>query len=255
MGCAILASTARLVVRYLRERTFPLEEYLILFATICFITETALAYSFIPSMYLIDAATLQLPVLRHIILSVKDSPAYELQRALFDTNTKPVNAYFVLGWLVIFSVKASVLSLFHGMLRDATKLLVIWFWITVAFTASSALIAVLEAFVLCTQFGAGPMRCFIEDSYTVSIQSGVVAQLLDIATNFMGTLYSPFHGVVLHCANYNLSYFDSSSDDAYVQITSAAQTSIGLCHLSIGSVHSHRHHPYGWRIILEHFWE
>ncbi|CAI6339580.1 unnamed protein product [Periconia digitata] len=184
-ACAILASTARLLVRHLRERTFCLDEYFMLLSAICFIIETGLVYSSISPIYLIDAVTLQLPVLSYTMRPTEGSPTHDLREEFLQSNHRTVGAYFVFGWLAIFAVKASFLSLFHKMLRNVNKKLMIWFWVTVVLTVISVMAVVLETFELCSKFGAGPVQCFFEDGFTFSIHSTVVVQLLDIITDLM----------------------------------------------------------------------
>ncbi|PVI05709.1 hypothetical protein DM02DRAFT_668070 [Periconia macrospinosa] len=184
-SCAILASAARLFVRYLRERTFLLEEYLILLATICFVVEAGLTYSFIPSIYLIDATTFQRPVLKHIAQSADGTSGRDLQERFMSIGAGTVNAYFLFGWLAIFSIKASFLSLFYRMLRNVNKKLMTWFWTTVGFTIISAGAVLLESFQLCSHFGEGPVQCFLTTRHTFTIHSGLVVQSLDIITDLM----------------------------------------------------------------------
>ncbi|KAF1955250.1 hypothetical protein CC80DRAFT_447609 [Byssothecium circinans] len=184
-ACAVLAATTRLLIRYLRERTLFLEDYLILFATICLICETGLVYSFIKTMYLIDATTLRLPVLGHLARAKEGSPAHGLFTDFLKTGPQVMNAYLTFGWFAVFAVKASFLALFYKMLRNVSKNLMTWFWITVTLTAMSAIIVVLEDFIICPQFGAGPAQCFVKNGYTFSISSGVVVQSLDIITDLM----------------------------------------------------------------------
>ncbi|KAF2638190.1 hypothetical protein P280DRAFT_431316 [Massarina eburnea CBS 473.64] len=181
--CAVFAATARLLIRYRRERTCFLEDYLILFATTCLICETGLMHSFIKPMYLIDAATFRLPVLSFLVRST-DSTHSRFGDVLAPLS-KVLSSYITFGLLAIFAVKASFLALFYKLLRNVSAKLMAWFWATVAATGMSAFVVVLEGFMICPQFGVGPMQCFVKNGYTISVGSGVVIQSLDIVTDLM----------------------------------------------------------------------
>lgn len=144
---AIAASVFRLVFRLRSEDSLKLEDYLVLFATICLIVETGLVYSFSRRLYVIDAATTHLSVLAY----VANDPGYANQ--LLETGSTLV-AYFTLGWVAIFAIKFSFLTLFYRMLRNVNQKLRAYFWCTVAMTAISGVIIILENFILCPKFGA-----------------------------------------------------------------------------------------------------
>jgi hypothetical protein len=149
---AIIASTSRLLFRYRHEDALRLEDYLVLFATTLLVVETGLVYSFTSRLYIIDAATTHLSVLSYV---VKEP---ELAELLLETGATLV-AYFTLGWAAIFAIKFSFLALFYRMLRNVSRKLMIYFWITVAATAISGVVIILESFILCPRFGADAGMC------------------------------------------------------------------------------------------------
>ncbi|KAF2677066.1 hypothetical protein K458DRAFT_492097 [Lentithecium fluviatile CBS 122367] len=175
---AIIASGSRLLFRWRNEDPLRLEDYLVLFATICLVVETGLVYSFTHRLYVIDAATTHLSVLSYV---AKDPV---LAQQLLETGSTLV-AYFSLGWTAIFAIKSSFLALFYRMLRNVCGKLTAYFWCTVAATAISFVVIILESFILCPKFGADAAQCFMKDNYTFSISSGVVVQVLDIVTDLM----------------------------------------------------------------------
>jgi hypothetical protein len=144
---AIVASACRQLFRYRHEDSLRLEDYLVLLATALLIVETGLVYSFSHRLYVIDAATTHLPVLSYV---VKDP---EFAQQLLETGATLV-AYFTLGWAAIFAIKFSFLALFYRMLRNVSRKLRTYFWITVAATGVSGVVIILESFILCPKFGA-----------------------------------------------------------------------------------------------------
>lgn len=192
---AVLASTARLLFRYRSEHHLALEDWLVLFATICLVAETGLVYAFSRMVYFIDGATLNLPVLAFI---GKDAA---LTKELLTAGPSTLVAYFTLGWITIFSIKYSFLALFYKMLRNVSRNLLAYFWCTVAATGMACVVVILESFILCPHFGAdagecdrrgerseangGAAQCFLKNNYTFSISTGVVVQALDIVTDLM----------------------------------------------------------------------
>ena len=165
--------------RYRSAQTLNLEDYFILFATTCLTAEMALLLSYTDAMYRIDGATLNINVLKFLIGD------RELSKELISSGPSTLVAYMTLGWLAIFSVKVSFLALFYEMCRNVSLKLTAHFWVTVAATILSSIVVILESFILCPQFGADATRCFLNNNYTFSISSGVVAQSLDIATDLM----------------------------------------------------------------------
>ena len=149
---AIVASVFRLSFRCRSEELLKLEDYLVVFATLCLIIETGLVYSFNHRLYVIDAATTHLSVLAY----VANDPAYANQ--LLQTGATLV-AYFSLGWGAIFAIKFSFLTLFYRMLRNVNRKLMAYFWCTVAATAISGIVIILENFILCPKFGADAGTC------------------------------------------------------------------------------------------------
>ncbi|KAF1966592.1 hypothetical protein BU23DRAFT_603379 [Bimuria novae-zelandiae CBS 107.79] len=176
---AVLASTARMGCRYRSAQSLNLEDYFILFATTCLITEMGLLLSFTDTIYRIDGATLNVHVLKYFI----GDP--ELKILLLNGDSSSLMAYLTFGWLAIFAVKFSFLALFHKMCRNVSRKLTAYFWVTVAATVTSGIVVILEGFILCPRFGADATRCFLENHYTFSISSGVVVQSLDIVTDLM----------------------------------------------------------------------
>lgn len=138
-----------------------------------------LVLSFTETMYLIDSATLNISVLKHLT----SDP--EMSKEVFNGGPSILVAYLTLGWLAIFAVKCSFLALFHKMCRNVSRKLTAYFWVTVAATATSCIVVILESFILCPRFGADAAQCFLENQYTFSISSGVVVQSLDIVTDLM----------------------------------------------------------------------
>ncbi|KAF2450913.1 hypothetical protein P171DRAFT_403690 [Karstenula rhodostoma CBS 690.94] len=176
---AILASIARLFFRYRSAQTLNLEDYFILVATTCLATEMGLLLSFTDTIYRIDGATLNVSVLKYLTSDPK------LSKELFNSRPSILIAYLTVGWLAIFAVKCSFLSLFHKMCRNVSRKLTAYFWVTVAATGTSCIVVILESFILCPRFGADATQCFLENQYTFSISSGVVVQSLDIVTDLM----------------------------------------------------------------------
>lgn len=144
---AIVASVSRLCFAYRSQDSLKLEDYLVLFATICLIAETGLVYSFSKRLYVIDAATTHLSVLAY----VANNPSYTNQ--LLQTGVTLVS-YLTLGWVAIFAIKFSFLTLFYRMLRNVNRKLMVYFWCTVGATAVSGVVIILENFILCPKFGA-----------------------------------------------------------------------------------------------------
>jgi hypothetical protein len=149
---ATVASASRLWLRYRDEDLIRPEDYLVLFATICLLIETGLVYSFSRRLFVIDAATTHLSVLAYV---AKD-PGYASQ--LLQTGSTLV-AYLTLGWVAIFAIKFSFLTLFYRMLRNVNRKLMAYFWCTVAATAISGVVIILENFILCPKFGADAGTC------------------------------------------------------------------------------------------------
>ena len=125
-----------------------MEDWLVLFATVCLIAETGCVYHFGPMLYLIDAATL-------------DKMVYEWARSdssrwQYLSNVGPawLDAYLTLAWVAVFSVKFSFLTLFHRMVRNVKKSLTRYYWITVIATAIAGMIVIAESFFSCPHFGA-----------------------------------------------------------------------------------------------------
>lgn len=178
-ACAVLASTARLLFRYRGEHKFYMDDWFVLFATVCLIAETGLLYSFVDMLYFIEAAMTEVTVIAHIARNP------ELTAELLNMGPSTLVAYVTLGWTSIFVIKLSFLALFHRLLRNVSRKLTAYFWCTVVATSLSGVVVIIESFIVCPQIGSNSAQCFIKNNYTFSISSGIVAQLLDIVTDLL----------------------------------------------------------------------
>lgn len=199
MACfAVLASISRLVFRLRQDRKLLLDDWLILFGTVCLIAETGCVYDFAPTMYLIDAAIMKKDVYDWISL---DKTRFQ---ALAAVGPAWVDASLTLAWVTVFSVKFSFLTLFHRMILNVRRALTIYYWITVVATAVAGIVVILESFILCPHFGAASgksttrknlhilmkipsAQCFLQNNYTFGLGTGIICQCLDIATDLMST--------------------------------------------------------------------
>jgi hypothetical protein len=143
-----VASISRLALRFQQERRLLLEDWLIILATVCLIAETGCVYHFSPTLYLIDAATID-PLVNEWIMS--DSSRW---RSLASLGPAWLDAYLTLAWFSVFSIKFSFLALFHRMIRGVKKSLTRYYWVTVTATAIAGIVVVLESFILCPHFGS-----------------------------------------------------------------------------------------------------
>lgn len=129
-----------------------LEDYFVLFATTCLVAESALILAFVDTIYTIDGATLELPVLRYVVHDT------ELSKKFLESGSSIFIAYNTLGWVSIFAIKFSFLALFYKICSNVSRKLTAFFWVTVAATGMCGAIVILEGFILCPRFGAGASR-------------------------------------------------------------------------------------------------
>lgn len=151
---AILASIVRLQFRVRNDHKLLLDDWLVLFATVCLVTETGLIYHFSKVLYLSDALNTKLAV--YLWIWEDESLLEELSSA----KLAYMIAYFAFGWVTIFAVKYSFLALFFPMVTKVKTRLIIWYWVTVAATTVAGIFITLDAFVVCPRFGADDSMCF-----------------------------------------------------------------------------------------------
>ncbi|KAF2788172.1 hypothetical protein K505DRAFT_379079 [Melanomma pulvis-pyrius CBS 109.77] len=177
---AVLASIVRLQFRVRNDRRLLLDDWLVLFATVCLVTETGLVFHFSNVLYLSDALNTQLAVYLWIW---KDEA---LLNELFGVKLAYMIAYFAFGWVTIFAVKYSFLALFYPMVTKVKTRLRIWYWVTVAATTIAGIFITLDAFVVCPRFGADDNhKCTTESDYHAMLGAGIVVQVLDIVSDLM----------------------------------------------------------------------
>jgi hypothetical protein len=111
------------------------------------LVETGLVCSVPRRLYAIDAATTHLSVLAYVM----NDPSYA-QR--LSQTTSVLVAIFTVDWLAIFAIKFSFLALFYRMLRNVDRWLRVYFWFSVAMTAISGVVIILENLIICSKFGA-----------------------------------------------------------------------------------------------------
>ncbi|KAF2475931.1 uncharacterized protein BDR25DRAFT_212315, partial [Lindgomyces ingoldianus] len=182
LAIACVFSLSRLGFRLHHERRLFLDDYLILFATICLIIETVCIHHFSDRIYFVESASTNWEVMLLLAPGIGNTA---FQQDFSTWGPAWINGYLSVGWIAIFMVKFSFLVLFWRMVRNVTKRLTIWYWVTVAVTAASGIVVVLEAFILCPHVGKAAAKCYPQKNYSFSLGIGIMVQCLDIITDLM----------------------------------------------------------------------
>ncbi|KAF2017476.1 hypothetical protein BU24DRAFT_460517 [Aaosphaeria arxii CBS 175.79] len=176
---AIVASIVRLIFRLRQDARLMLDDWFVLFATLCLVCETATIYHYSHTMYFIDSTFLNSSIRASII-----SNDY-LTRSWSAIRPDWIVASLSLAWLSIFSIKCSFLVLFYRMVQNVQRPLRIHFWVACTFTAIAGVIVIVLPFALCPRFDASSIRCFEWNHWIFNVKFGIGWPFLDIATDLM----------------------------------------------------------------------
>ncbi len=137
-GIAVLSVIGRTITRIYTRRRLALDDYLILFATICLGASIGLVHVFLPSLFLGRA--------------LSTDPIVVIPPDFLATLPKMISltySFLCLIWTVIFAVKFSFLALFRLLIQRLPMPIIRYFWITVGVTVASWIFVVVEPFVFC----------------------------------------------------------------------------------------------------------
>ncbi len=117
---AVVAATARMIIRLRLHKKLRLDDFCVIFACVCLAGATGLSYYAISWNYLIGQLSMQ-PL--QIFDGGTDKPMV-LQRVI--SLQKIMWAFSVLSWTVIFATKFGYLSLFGYLVNRIPSMYAIW---------------------------------------------------------------------------------------------------------------------------------
>ena len=154
---AMLAAVFRTILSWRMNRSFYLDDCMLLIGCICLISQTVLLYEMTPNLYLFQ------PLQSTKISALTNAPADISERwAWFE---KCNYAFIAIAWTTIFSIKFSFLCFFRRLI-DRLRGFIIYWRVVVAFNIVAWALSVCHPFISCPRFdfSAGKSRPSIDRS-------------------------------------------------------------------------------------------
>ncbi|MCJ1402777.1 hypothetical protein MMC11_005998 [Xylographa trunciseda] len=174
-GVAIISYAIRTYIRAIFLKQFSTEDALLLFAVICLVGTTALAYSTMQAQY--DSVAV-------ILNGAEGGLIFSLLDELPEI-AKKADAAATLWWFVIVPVKLAYLFFFRRLisrLRDLN----IWWWCVIAFTIPAGLACVAAGWLTCPYFTAiGVLSCSGPAANDRVVRDTTITTVLDIVTDVL----------------------------------------------------------------------
>ncbi|PVI05780.1 hypothetical protein DM02DRAFT_684190 [Periconia macrospinosa] len=168
------AERARIICLF--PQTASVDDYFVLFGSICLVVATGFFHADFESTYLSQAVYLDASI-------VLKAPAPKLMKAA-NTHMTYIVTELVFLWTATFAVKFSFLAFFRPLVESVNKRIRIYFWVVVGLTLISWMFVISEPFILCPHFGRKSMKkCAFDREKYFSLTGFVTA--LDAVTDLM----------------------------------------------------------------------
>ncbi|KUJ14098.1 uncharacterized protein LY89DRAFT_564565, partial [Mollisia scopiformis] len=168
---SVIARTIRRLVLFLRLK---LDDAFVWFALICLGVACASYFEMIYTIILEEAIAMDPDVIVPIneIAAILSSITY-------------IDIFLCTVWTCTFSVKASFLALFWHLIHGLSKQINTYYWVVVGSVLANWLFLVVEAFILCPEFGEKAVKCYPEDNYFKTLLLTILITVLDVTTDIM----------------------------------------------------------------------
>lgn len=167
---AMIAATARTVVRLKTYRRLFVDDIFLLFACICLTVTTILTYNMISDLY---TPYVQWELMPPEVLGPRVT---RYQRTVF--------ANLAISWTVIFAVKFAFLCFFRALV-DRIKNWTTYWKVVLGVTTVSFCFVVNEGIAACPWVGTESLRCGVGGGLTRAVSVTAVAISLDLLTDIM----------------------------------------------------------------------
>jgi hypothetical protein len=149
---AIISVIGRCVIRLRSHNRPTIDDYFVLFGTVCLVVATGIFHADFESTYLSQAVYLDPSI-------VLQAPAPKLIKVA-NTHMAYIGTELVFLWTATFAVKFSFLVFFWQLVQSVNKKILTYFWIVVGLTTVSWMFVVSEPFILCPYFGMESSELF-----------------------------------------------------------------------------------------------
>ncbi|KAF2141164.1 uncharacterized protein K452DRAFT_35890 [Aplosporella prunicola CBS 121167] len=175
-GLAIVAVAARIKIRIQDMRCLLLDDYILLFATVCLTVSLGILYWEMTELYLLGALT-NMPT--KIVLS-----AGEITSMLDFNKKSSINT--PLNWIAITAVKFSFLAYFSKLVQNISPKLKTYFWCVIVFTGSSLVFIASSNFINCPYYGReGFEKCPDVGSQSRALGTLIGTTAVDVITDIL----------------------------------------------------------------------
>ena len=138
-GTAIIGAISRTALRYHNTSRLTLDDGFLFVACVALVAATVILYKFIPGAYLFEVFAFHPPSVL--------PPGFDFDKTVL-YNVKLLDAYNMLSWVVIYSVKFCFLSFFRSLIDRLQKMIVYW-RVVVGITAVFFGLSLCETFIAC----------------------------------------------------------------------------------------------------------
>ncbi|KAI1363663.1 hypothetical protein F5Y08DRAFT_354271 [Xylaria arbuscula] len=188
---AELCVLLRLAIRYFGNRTFLLDDALVLLAAFMLAASYASCRRNLDALYLLEAAN------EGVAWAYSQEIPKLFEISKWSTITSALN------WTSVYLVKMIFLYFFHTLIQGLPRRISIFYWTTVALTFAFWVYSVLASIIICPHFGADSSECSSDpNQHARSLMISVLSAITDIISDILIVTLPP---VVLNLSMMPLS--------------------------------------------------